>query len=162
VCTKDVTVTPGSTFQLWTALHYNCDALHVELGYNFWMRSAEKIRLKHCSVHLPCSDTAVGILDMGRICTPPATTASTAKICQSIVGPCPVVSDQIFTPIVAADFNKNSAENPAMLSHTLYASVAYTLPCASASVALNGSYEFTHSVGAVKQYALWVIVQAQF
>lgn len=160
--TKKVYVTPGSTFQLWGALHYQCNAWQAELGYNLWVRGREKVRIKSCSVTLPCTTTAIGILDMIRICNPPATTASTAKISQSIVGSNLVVSDDEFTPTTINDFSICSATNVTAVSNTLYGSLGYQSECYPLFLALNGSYELTKSCGAINQYAVWGSIEAQF
>ena len=160
--TKKVRVTPGNTFQLWSALHYQDTSWHYELGYNFWLRGKEKIRIKSCSIHAECSQTPIGIFDMIRACNASATTAHTAQISQSIVGTNLVVSDTQFTPTRIEDLNICSAANSRVLSNTLYGSCGYQCASAPVLLALHGSYEFTNSYGAINQYALWGTFEIQF
>ena len=160
--TKSVRVTPGNTFQLWSALHYQRCTWHFELGYNFWLRGKEKVAIKSCAITLPCTQTPIGILDMIRICNPPATTAHSANISQSIVGSNLVVSDAQFTPTTIHDLNLCSATNERMLSNTLYGSFGYELYDSQLLLGLNASYEFTRSFGAISQYAIWGTVEIQF
>jgi hypothetical protein len=152
--TKTVRVRPGSTFQLWSALHYECASCQLEVGYNFWLRGKEKIRITSCTVSLPYDTAPIGIFDM-QTCTAPVTTAHTAMIQQSIIGTNPVVGDGAFVATSIGDFDMNSASNSQAVSNTLYASCGYQFSCVPLFLAIHGSYEFANSRGAISQYAVW-------
>ncbi len=159
VFTKKVKVTPGSMGQFWTAFHFCKKNLHIETGYSFWIRAQEKLKLLgNCELTLPCSTNPISVVDFKALACPIqlATSASTAKIEQSIVGDNQMVSDEVFTPITLADFNIQSATNKRAFSNTLYLSCQYQLDnIPDILLELAGSYEFTHSCGAINQYAIW-------
>lgn len=160
--TKEVQVTPGQTLQVWSAFHYDRGASQLEIGYNFWLRTKEKVCRAPCArVTLPCTDVPIGIADL-QYCTVPVTTAHRATIHQSINGPDPVVNDAVFTPTTIDDLNVASGTNTRAVSNTLYASYGYQLVRLPMLFALNGSYEFSDSYGAVSQYALWASLEIQF
>jgi len=164
--TQDIQVTPGHMAQFWTAFHFYKKNLHLETGYNFWIRSKEILQiLKKDNLTLPYSQYPISIADFKSLAYPiqPATSASTAQIQQSVIGDNSIVSDTTFTPIRINDFNIHSAQNPRAFSHTLYLSLQYAVhDIPDILLELAGSYEFTNSCGATNQYAIWGSLSVNF
>ncbi len=162
---QEVKVTPGNIGQCWTALHWNRNDWHIEGGYNFWIRSKEKVCLLSDRVVMPNTDDPVGITDLIAFVPPlpPATTASTAQIQQSVIGKNPVVSDTVFTPVTVDDFNIDSARNVRGFSHTLYLAIRYQAhEITDLYIDFAGSYEFGRTFGVANQYALWGSMTFEF
>jgi hypothetical protein len=139
VLTTKVKVTPRSTIDFWTALHYHYCNWGLEAGYNLWWRQAEKVRLD-CTPDL----AGLGIFDLAgaRILQP--TSASTANISQSIGGVNPVVSDATFVQLRTSDLNLKSAAHPKALSHKVYGAIDYRNCWCNYPLLIGfaGSYEF--------------------
>ena len=148
--TLNAEVTPRSTINLWTAVHYDYCNWNFELGYNFWWRQAEKVCIK-CPL---ASD--IGILDLAGICSGTATSANAATIAQSIINNI-ALSDGTFTDLTTSLLNQNSAAHPRALSNKIYASIGYNTECYCHPILLgiNGSYEFGHRCAALSQGAVW-------
>jgi len=153
--TRTVPITPGSTLQLWTALHYATCQWHIEAGYNFWFRAKEKIHGLCCNKSL-----GVGIFDLNFSCKPPANSASTATISQGASGANAVVKDAQFTPVTFNDFALCSAENSHAITNKFYASIAHEWLTLRAG--LHGSYEFSTSNNALNQAAFWLELTTTF
>lgn len=151
-------VQPGSTIDLWTALHWQCDccSLNVEVGYDFWWRQKEKICIKNC---LP---TGFGIFDIAGASDVPQS-ASTANISQGPIGTNKAVSDATFVELETSDLNLNSAAHPHALSSTVYAAFGWSAfgwhaypPDHPVLVDIGAQYEFAHNNAALSQWAVWM------
>jgi hypothetical protein len=143
--TQEVSVHPRSFYEVWAAFSFNCCNWHLEFGYDFWMRSKEKIKLAD-------KDLGVGIYDIAfnpSIACP--VSAHCARICQGVPTlPDAPVSDTTFTtvknskainkegtqrdgtsccPVYCAQANQcsylnlDSAANPRALSSTIYGAI---------------------------------------
>lgn len=148
--TKSVNVTPGSTVELWVALHAHFCHYDVELGYDFWWRQEEKL----CT---PCCPLTVGIFDYPGCCT--RTSASTAKICQAIRGTSAPTSDEVFTPVNVSQLSARSARTPAAATNKLYAAVSGSFETCNglpAMLGLGGMYEFGSPTTALTQFGVWL------
>ena len=146
-------VTPGSTVELWTAAHYQDCNMHLEVGYNFWWRDAEKV----CTL-CPLAPEH-GIFDMGgSFCSMDLTTASTANISQGPRGDNAAISDALFTPITQENINIASATQPSVLSNSFYLAAAYevTRYCVPITLAFGAAYEIPHkSTDGYRQWTVW-------
>lgn len=146
--TQEVRVTPGSTVDVWLALHYQQCQWNVECGYDFWWRAKELIKL--CSF-----PENFGIYDLAGDCTSNPVSASNARICQSIVNNIPK-SDASFVALTASDLDLNSGASPKALSNTLYLAAAYNgyLRNSPAFIGFGGSYEWGHK--SLSNWAVWL------
>jgi hypothetical protein len=177
----EVDVTPRSMFEVWAALSFNHCNFHFEVGYDFWLRSKEKISL-------PDQDFGVGIYDIAfdpTFACP--VTAHCARICQSVptLADAPV-SDTEFISIKNSNalndsfescntgcstglnnadatrcsyFNLDSAAAPKALSSTIYGAISYDccLCCEyPVMIGVGGQYEFAHRTSALSQYGVWL------
>lgn len=158
--TRKALVTPANTLQLWTAIHHQQCNYHTEIGYNLWVRGTEKVRIA-CE----CSTFNVGIFDISGVCNPPATTASTAGICQGISGNNMVTKDATFTPVTLNNFNIASAANSITVTNKVYASTGYKYDIQtnkSIFLAVSSSYEYCAHNNALNQFAIWFNVEFIF
>lgn len=156
--TKAVRVKPRSTADLWLALHYACSDVHVELGYDFWYRQREKLAL--CSPALP----EIGIYNFAVSCSGHHPSASRATISQAFDGSNSVLPDAVFTPVTTADLNRHSGASVRALSSTFFGGLSFNPTICSTSLLLGvfGSYELSHSAGALEQWAVGVKIGAQW
>ena len=168
VLSREVSVTPRSMFELWAAVHHSRCSWNIEVGYDFWYRQSEKVRLsceRSCPESCPCGVVCngdVGILDIAGCC--PRVSASTATISAAIRGPGQPVSDVVFVPLIDADLNLSSGTMPSALSSTLYGAVSYDycLCDHTGLIGVGGSYEFGHRDAALSQYGVWLKLALDF
>ena len=133
-------VTPRNSVDLYFAAHYNYNAWHAEVGYDFWYRSPEHVCIKNCNSVL----STFGIADLLGIALLNPHTASTANISQSVAaGANQMVSDTTFVGLTTADINPASGAAPRSMSNCVYASVGYELDCHEypMELGLNVAYE---------------------
>ncbi|HLF67043.1 MAG TPA: hypothetical protein VI522_05430, partial [Gammaproteobacteria bacterium] len=144
-------VKPRSSLDLYAATHWNRNAWHVELGYDFWFRSEE-------SVSSDCSIEDVAIADLFGITLYKPVSASTAMIQQAITGTNPVKSDATFTPITINDINPRSGAAPMSFSNSVYASFAYAFQHRNhdARFGVNVAYERGHGVNVPDSVLVWI------
>ncbi len=150
-------VTPGSTIDFWTALHWQCNScsFNVEIGYDFWWRQKEKVCIKKCL------KSGFGIFDMAGASNVPQS-ASTANISQGPIGVNKAPSDITFVELTASDLDRDSAAHPNALSSTIYAAFGWgacgACPYQSDHPVLldfGAQYEFAHNDAALSQWAVW-------
>ncbi len=152
-------VTPQSSFDLYLAAHFNRKAWNVELGYDLWYRSAEKISL--CCNQLP----TVGIADLRGIAAQDPQSASTAHISQGIEPDInQMISDASFVPVTLADINLCSGAQASSLSNAVYGSVGYTFDAQyhTIQVGFNAAYEHGSSVNTPDNVFVWLSFDLQF
>lgn len=162
IFTRKVHVSPRFQFTLNNAFVYeNGCGLHVELGYGFWARQAEKVKLKDGWVEGP----AIANLDPNAF---PGETNRNIVNRLSNVGNdndgagVPYIdssngTDEQVTIIRLQDLNLQSAAHPATMSQLVYLSGGYHWDdlCYPVYVGLGGSYEFTGVNTAVNRWTLW-------
>lgn len=179
--TQHVSVTPRSMFEAWAALSFATEKWDIELGYDFWIRAQEKIRLKD----IP--NLGVGIFDFGAnpdagICV---ISAHCAKICAAIPSqPNGPIHDDTFTPLQNSEavnkqgttkasscntarcstaaqcsyLNLDSAAHPRALSSMVYAAISRECCFGDGHITVigvGGSYEIAHRNSALSQYGVW-------
>lgn len=157
--TRDVSVTPGSTIDLWYASHYNCsDNWDFEWGTVVWWKTCESICLSET-----CTDDTVGIYDLGAITSLTAISASTAEISNGLPDN-PPVSDTVFTPISNSDFNIDSAQHPSTFTFKLYGAVAYNTDCYCwpITAGIGAGYEWADNDHALQQWHFWATLTTNF
>lgn len=149
--TIPVKVTPQSTIDLWTAVHYRLRNWNFEFGYEFWWRQKEKISKKNNI------ESGFGIQTLA-LDSLPHLTASTANISQSASGSNSVQSDSQFVFITNNDLNNASASHPSANSQKLYLSLGHTFESnqCSGSLGVGSSYEFA-TKHALSQWSLWAM-----
>lgn len=147
--TQKAEIAPGSTIDWWLALHYQQNQVNVELGYDVWWRRKESIKL--CCAF----PSSVGIYDIAGDCTGNPVTASSARICQSVINNVPP-SDATFVSLTSADIDLDSGATPRAISNTLYLACAYNgyLRDSVAFIGCGGSYEWGHQ--ALSNWAIWM------
>lgn len=154
-------VTPGSTVEFWTALHFNYCAYNIELGYNLWWKQREKICLGNKL------DT-IGIYDLASNCRRSLDSASQAHISQSLLGTNIAPSDATFTTVKAQDLRLVSGAHPRAVTHTLYLAASYLttieLNCKMypTMFGFGCSYEHAQSNAALEPWSLWLKTAVSF
>ncbi len=117
--TRDMKVTPRWNFNAILALHGEFSNFNVELGYNLWCKSKEKVRLRHLWDE---NVEQIGIAEPGGTYT-----VSTAKINHSfnnIDNGTATTIDTSFVKITQSDLDLNSATHKSTSSHTVYVSLS--------------------------------------
>ncbi len=148
VFTRKVRVSPRFQHNYTMAFVYNQCSFQGEIGYNFWARQAEKVKLKDCWVEGP----AIAQLDNDndRIINNAANSFGISKLsnignnnvgsCANFNEPCEleegvcedrcVCGAAVFpyndaNRIKVTDLNLNSAAHPGAMSHTVYGALGY-------------------------------------
>ncbi len=167
--TQDLKVTPRSTINLWSALHYQYSSFGFEFGYNLWYRQSEKVCLDDCC----WDDEAIGFLDAQRAfavtnCAS-FTSSSKAQLCNGL-GPVALAAgtaaaaDEVFTPITRADLNLTPAAHPSALSNKIYAAVSVDSKFfdTKASIGFGGAYEFGECGRSLNNWSVWLKTALSF
>lgn len=163
---RAVNVTPRSTVDFWTALHYDWCQYNFEFGYNLWWRGCEEVCFK-CP-----GDLGVGIYDLGKACANPVS-ASCATIGQTTApaGSNVPVSDASFTTVSTSNLNVASGTVPSALTNKVYGGVSYNseICCMPAMIGFGGSYEFSRDDcnnrgrgPALEQWGVWLRTAISF
>ncbi len=182
--TQEVKVTPGSMFELWAAVNFSSCNWQIEVGYDFWFRAREKIKLKNL-------DLGIGVFDIAAGLPPCPLTAHCARICQAVNGEADApVSDTTFIsvknsstinrqilqngtqscptlcalPNQCSFLNLKSAANPHASSSTFYAAIARQCCLCSNPVmfGIGGQYEIAHRKSALSQGGVWLKTAISF
>lgn len=155
--TQDVKVTPRSTAQLWTALHYAWCAYNFEVGYNLWWRQCEDIclRSKLCPV---------GVYDISGECSRNPTSANCTNISQSLVPPNKAQSDAVFTALCNKDLNLRSGAAPKALTNKVYGAFSYNAEpcCIPVMIGVGGAYEFARCHEALNNWSVFLKTGVSF
>ena len=154
-------VTPQNSFDLYCAAYFDHEAWHVEAGYDFWIRQAEKICV---SPVFPAP--SIGIADLyniSRAANPQS--ASSANISQGVIlGQNNAVSDAAFIAIQGTDFNLASAAAPQSLSNSIYGTIAYTKELMHHVVRTGFSlaYECGHGINVPNNISVFINLDISF
>ena len=150
--TLPVQITPRSTVQVWVASHLSRCDWEFELGYNFWYREAEQVK-----VDCDCLCKNLGILDINGLCNANPTTASMATISEPTAD---ILSDAVFTPIdFATNIDYNSGLQGRSITNKVYAAAGYnTCICNIPTLlGIGGSYEFARKCEyPLENWAIWL------
>ena len=152
--TFETKVTPRSSLDVYAGLHFEYEHVQIELGYDFWYRSAEHVCPNVCK-----NIAQLGIADLVGIAQLNPRTASTANISQSVAaGSNQMKSDASFVPLSASDINYASGANPRVMSNTIYLSLAgdYEWCGHTVQVGLNASYERGTNANKADVVAGWI------
>jgi hypothetical protein len=150
VLTLPMEVTPRHIFDVWMAFNYHYCAYDIEVGYAFWVRSAEKVGLS-CL----CPDDLL-LYYIGN-CPGVPVSANNATICESAFNIQQGFTSTIFAPLTARDLNLKSATHPLAISNKIYGAIAYNDSVYSIPflIGFGGSYEFGHALNALSNWGIW-------
>ncbi|MGE0009437.1 MAG: hypothetical protein AB7F19_02755 [Candidatus Babeliales bacterium] len=152
--TRQMKVHPRYSFDINTGLVYGNDCgFSAELGYNFWARQGERVKLKE--PFPPANLGLVGFDDEGNI--DPDFINRLSNIGDNNTGanyPLITLPDSGIRP---QDLNLLSAAAPACLSNTIYGALGYAWDdrCYPLFVGLGGSYEFSGKNTALNRWLVW-------
>ena len=134
---------------------------HLELGYDFWFRQAEKI-----SVSPVFPAPFIGIADLYNISRATAPqSASIANISQGVVlGQNAAPSDTTFVALQAIDLNLASAAAGKSISNSIYGLIAYTKEMMHHAVrtGFGLTYEVGHGINVPNNITAWMNVDLLF
>jgi hypothetical protein len=157
VFTRKVEVRPRFQKDLNMAFVYTSCGLQGELGYNFWAKDAEKIKLDR-----PWEGTqAFAALDSYPSRYATGGTSGSTRIDRAITIKENFVDCYVmYSPnlaIRAQDLDLQSASSPSALTHTFYGSLGYHWNdwCYPTFVGLGGSYELADDYGAINRWTIW-------
>jgi hypothetical protein len=159
--TQDMRVSPRFDRDANTAFIFRGQWCEAEVGYNFYARSGEDVRL--CN---PTAINGIGLVGfpVGNIAFPTALTASNSTIRRFLGTQSENVFDNNFVttagqfiPLTEQDINYASAAAPTTITHTFYGSIGKTWDnCARPVFAnLGGSYEFSADNSGLDRWLLW-------
>lgn len=161
VFTKDMFVTPGLVTTFNTALIYHQRCLEAEIGYNFYARDAETVRLACCWQEGP----ALKDISRGAGWTNPYQTIDNFVL--SPVGPDIQPLPPVQTPTIAMTYGNNlirekdidlqSATHPATITNTFYGSLAWHWDTCRCPIfaGIGGSYEMPNTNLALERWLVW-------
>lgn len=133
-------VTPKNSLDIYLAFNVNHNNCNFELGYDFWFRNAEKVRLKYSKKCMPVVFAGAGVADLLGIAKLSPQSASTANISQSVEsGNNQMISDLEFVQITTDSLNICSGSAARAISNSLYGCAAYNYKCMQ--FGLNLAYE---------------------
>jgi hypothetical protein len=151
VFTRKVEVRPRFQKDLNSAFVYTSCGFQAELGYNFWAKDAEKIKLDRPwegTQAFAAIDDAGGSAGANLI-NRAITIKETFEDCNVAYG--------ANLAIRAQDLDLQSASSPSALTHTFYGSLGYRWDdwCYPTFVGLGGSYELADDYGAISRWTIW-------
>lgn len=151
ILTQDLKVKPGYYRMFNGALIIDSRCFELEVGYNFFARQAECLRL---DCEFP---TGTALKDISAAY---GATAPYATINNDWTTNCTgsSVTNYANNVVTVADIDLESAAHPATLTHTVYASLAYNWDTCCGYpmfVALGGSYEFPPDNVGLNRWMAW-------
>jgi hypothetical protein len=164
IFTRKVHVHPRFSFTINNALVYDSCGFTAELGYGFWARQREKVKLKDPWVEGPA------IANLDRDAFSPGGNIGTRNIVNRLsnIGDDNLGAGVLYrdntdgsenqvTIIREQDLNLQSAAHPCAISHLVYLTAGYHWDdyCYPMYAGLGGSYEFSAVNTAVNRWTLW-------
>lgn len=152
ILTRCVQVKPGIANTINTAGVITIKGVHLEGGYNIYVRTADSVSLKTPWQEGPALQAAEG-----RGTTNPVRTIQGNALIEAISVPVDEYSSSIIT---AQDLDLQTATHPCTLLQTLYGSIGYTLNKTTHPLFFNlgGSYMFTNAseaTSALPRLMIW-------
>lgn len=150
VFTQDMCVSPRMAKTINSALIITRDCLQAELGYNFYARDAENVKLKCCWNPEPALKNSL----VGGGQTNPYQTINWFVIDTA-------VNNEVFyytnNVIKASDLDLESAAHPAVLTQTIYATLGYSWDCKKypCFAGLGASYEAANDNVGLNRWLVW-------
>lgn len=147
--TQNVNVDPGFSVTFISAFRYNVKRWEFELGYNFFTRQMETLRINW--------EKSPAVRDVGGL----GYTNRARTMNQNFGGAASQPSDYI--PLDVRDLDLVSASHPANISYTFYGVLGYHLTegCYPTQLGLGGSYEVTGGNG-VNRWMTWLKLEMGF
>jgi hypothetical protein len=155
ILTQKVRVKPRFEYNVNSAFVYDYCRFQGELGYNFYARQSESIKLKTPWVEGPA---LVSLDASGDI---PANTINRAiTIGENFTNAGVVTTAATYSTLLIKeqDLDLQSAAAPAALTNTIYASLAYVADdwcCYPMRFGLGGSYEFSGDNSGLSRWMVW-------
>ena len=140
-----VTVKPGSSLDLWTAMHYQFCDYGIELGYDFFYLQKEKVALRQS-----LNKNLIGILDIDGL----VFSASKAGI--NDLAP---AADEAFVALTDDNLNAASVMTNRAMSHKFYLALSHRneMCCAPIDLSVGGEYEYaSKSQPMLSQWGLFI------
>lgn len=166
--TRKVRVHPRFSWTVNNAFVYESCGFHAELGYGFWARQAEKVKLKDnweegpAIAHIDDTSLNLGSLNTANIVNRLSNVGNDNDGAGTQGGGTPYRdstdgSDEQVTIIRERDLNLKSAAHPCAISHLVFLSAGYHWDdmCYPVYVGFGGSYEFSAVNTAVNRWTLW-------
>lgn len=155
--TQKMKINPGLQFDINWAFVFSTECgFLAEVGYNFWARTAERVKLATPWVVGP----AIANLSTG---APVANEINRISNIGAFFGPAlnitavnPVTPNTLYL-IQEGDINFNSAACPAALTQTIYGTLGYSSDCWCWPIlfAVGGSYEWSKINTALTRWTAW-------
>ena len=151
ILTQDLKVKPGFYRAFNGALIVDRNCYELEIGYNFFARQAECLKLD-CAFP---EGVALKAINLGGGATGRFQTINSDFGNNCLGSPVTDYADNIITP---ADLDLESAAHPAILSHTIYGSVAYKFETCRGFplfIGAGASYEFATDNAGLNRWMAW-------
>ncbi len=146
-----VKVTPGSTIDLWTALHYQFCNYGIEFGYDLFWIGQEKVTLRQNL------QSGIGIFDFNGLKTGAVAVSDSANAV--ITGVAAHASDASFTALTNANLAFASATTKRAISHKFYLALSHEKDyfCGPVNMSVGGEYEYaSKSQPIISQWGLFI------
>jgi len=160
--TQEVDITPGSQIDSIVALWYSYGGLSVNLGYNFYWKEAEDVKLKKCDIFkkncwgFPRQDF---VFDRSTLLTGrPVIASTTSEDRFGQFGPDFECGTEDNDRFYLSDKNiiTEAAETPEQISHKIYAGLAYAWTEWEVPffMGLGGHYEFASNNSVIENWGI--------
>lgn len=164
VFTRCVNVTPGYSINMTSALVFETCNFNAELGYNFYARRSECVKLADA---FPSTIALTNITGAGETNPIRDITGNVFLEDGVIAGILPVTAANYANSIIKeSDLDLVSAATPCGISSTIYGSIGYdfeSLCDYPAFANLGGSYEFANTNnGMINRWTLWGKIGVSF
>jgi len=149
--TLPVKVTPGSTVDFWTALHYQFCNYGIEFGYDLFWIGQEKVTLRKNLVE------GLGIFDYNSVLAGNVAISDTANAL--ITGTDAHDSDAVFAALANENLSFASATTKRAISHKFYLALSHEKEyfCGPVNMSVGGEYEYaSKSQPIISQWGLFI------
>lgn len=154
--TKDLEITPRSSFNWLTALNFSVNTFNIEIGYNLYVRAQEKAHLKNgwderVAIALMGDDL---VLVNGNVAPDDSSKTIHSNINDGSAAPVPFDDT---TVIKASNLNISSAQHPSLCTNKFYATVgsAFTWKNVLGTAQAGAAYENASSNKALSMWQCW-------
>lgn len=145
ISTFELEVKPGLVTEGFVGIDVQIGLLSIDLGYGFWAKEAEKIRIKSGD-WVDDKYAFVSAFDY----------RTYEELDLDLLSPHTFGASNN-TTILASEFDFSSASMPAQITHTVWVSGTYILECEYFPLALTlgGNYEFGQDATSMTNYMIW-------
>jgi hypothetical protein len=159
--TRRAQVRPFGLLDMSTGFRFMWSIFEVELSYNLWGKSSERVRLL-ASLYNPCDCYSRFFGIAGNA---PGTTASLSTIYEQAANDLdPFSGDPVFIPVLDSDLDEHSAESSAVINHKAQLSIGAIWKGESADTLFDiaGFVEYPQKNSALFNWGVWCKVGASF